>query len=80
MWRANACPLWLFAPLASWLVWDGMEQALAFLGVRVPGLEDILTSFILFPAGFPKCFRIGQVSSLDGVLGLKGILCLGGQF
>lgn len=39
MWRANACPLWLFAPLASRLVWDGMGQALAFFGVWVPGVE-----------------------------------------
>lgn len=59
MWRANACPLWLFAPLAGWLVWNRMEQALVFLGVRVPDLEAILTSFILFPAGFPKCPRNG---------------------
>lgn len=34
MWRANACPSWLFAPLAGRLAWNGMGQALAFLVSR----------------------------------------------
>lgn len=77
MWRANACPLWLFALLSSRLVWYGMGQALAFFGAWVPGVEDILTSFILSLAGPLKCPGSGQVSTLDGGLGLKGIPCLG---
>lgn len=35
--------LWLFAPLAGRLVWNGMGQALDFLRVLGLGLGDILT-------------------------------------
>lgn len=78
MWRANACPSWLFAPLAGRLVWDGMGQALAFFGVWVPtwcrGHFNLLRSV---PSWFPQCPRSGHVSSLDG--GVKGYLsCVGG--
>lgn len=76
MWRANACPLWLFALLASQLVWNGMGQALAFLRVLVLGLGDILT--FCSPLLFLKCLGGRQVTILDESLEVKGYPVFGG--
>jgi hypothetical protein len=52
MWRANACPSWLFALPAGRSVWGGMGQALAFLGVWAPALGAI--SLPPAPSWFPQ--------------------------
>lgn len=77
MWRANACPSWLFAPLASRLVWNGMGQALAFLRVLVLGLGDILTFCSHLPSSGAS--GAGRFLAWIPVWRLKGILCLGEQ-
>lgn len=78
MWRANACPLWLFAPLASRLVWNGMGQALAFLRVLVLGLGDVLTFCSQLLSSDPS--GVGKLLAWMKVWRLKGVLCFGGQF
>jgi hypothetical protein len=75
MWRANACPLWLFAPLASRLVWNGMGQALAFLRLLVLGLGDTLAFCSQMLS--QDASGVGKFLAWMEVWRLKGTLCLG---
>lgn len=77
MWRANACPLWLFAPLASRLVWNGMGQALAFLRLLVLGLGDTLAFCSQMLS--QDASGVGKFLAWMEVWRLKGTLCLGGR-